>query len=136
MTALTAVLLYAGWTLLLPLFYAGARRVPLIAAGKMRADAWERGQPVIDPPLLVRLRNAHMNCAENLPAFAAVVFAALLLGKADVVDPLAGYVFYGRVAQSLVHASGTSTAQIALRGFLFAAQSTLIGYMLVVLLLR
>ena len=51
MTGFTAVLLYAIWTLLLPIFYA-SYRAPLILGGRKRADHWERGKPVDDPPLL------------------------------------------------------------------------------------
>jgi uncharacterized MAPEG superfamily protein len=135
MTAFTAVLLYAAWTLLLPVTYASIR-IPLIASGRKRADAWERGKPIDDPPLLMRGKNAHLNCVENFPVFAAVVLVAALLGKIAVVDPLAAYVLYARIAQSLVHISGTSLAQIALRGLFFGIQVALIAYMIFALLMR
>jgi len=135
MTAFTAVLVYAAWTLLLPTIYAGIR-VPLIASGKKRPDAWERGKPVDDPPLLLRMKNAHLNCTENFAVFAAVVCVAALLGKIAVVDSLAAYVLYARLAQSLVHISGTSLAQIALRGLFYAIQVVLIASMIVALLMH
>jgi uncharacterized MAPEG superfamily protein len=135
MSAFTAVLLYAAWTLLLPTIYASIR-VPLIASGKKRADAWERGKSVDDPPLLMRMKNAHLNCTENFAVFAAVVIVAALLGKMAVADLLAPYVLYARLVQGLVHISGTSFTQIALRGLFYAIQVALIAYMIISLLMH
>lgn len=134
MTAFTAVLLYAGWTLLLPVIYAGTLRTPLIATGRKRADHWERGKPNDDPPLLARAKNAHLNCTENFPVFAAIVFVAALTGKIAIADAVAGYVLFARVAQSVVHMLGTSLPLIALRGFFYATQVALMFWMIVKLL--
>ncbi len=90
MTAFTAVLIYAAWTLLLPIVYAGTIRVPSIASGRTRADHWERGKPNDDPAVLARMKNAHLNCTENFAVFAAIVVVAALLGKVAVVDAAAG----------------------------------------------
>ncbi|HEY6894561.1 MAG TPA: MAPEG family protein [Rhodanobacteraceae bacterium] len=130
MTAFTAVLLYAGWTLLLPVIYAGTLRTPLIATGRKRADHWERGKPNDDPPLLARAKNAHLNCTENFPVFAAIVFVAALTGKIAIADAVAGYVLFARVAQSVVHMLGTSLPLIALRGFFYATQVALMFWMI------
>jgi uncharacterized MAPEG superfamily protein len=130
MNAFTAVLLYAAWTLLLPLIYAGTIRVPSIAAGRKRADHWERGKPTDDPPVLARTKNAHLNCTENFPVFAAIVVVAALLGKIAVADALAGYVLVARVAQSIVHMLGTSLPLIALRGFFYFVQVVLMFWMI------
>jgi uncharacterized MAPEG superfamily protein len=134
MTAFTAVLLYAVWTLLLPIVYAGAIRVPMIAAGRKTADHWERGKANDDPPVLVRAKNAHLNCTENFPIFAAVVLVAALMGRTPVVDSLAAYVLYARLIQSLVHISGTSMPLIAIRGAFYFIQVVLILYMVAKLL--
>jgi|SRR6478752_3744333 len=130
MTAFTAVLLYAAWTLLLPIIYAGTIRVPSIASGRKRADHWERGKPNDDPALLARMKNAHLNCTENFAAFAAIVVVAALLGKIAVVDALAGYVLFARVAQSVVHMIGTSLPLIALRGLFYFVQVVLMFWMI------
>jgi uncharacterized MAPEG superfamily protein len=129
MNAFTAVLLYAAWTLLLPIAYA-AIRVPLIAAGRKRADNWERGKPNDDPAVLARAKNAHLNCIENFPVFAAVVLVAALIGKIAIADAVAAYVLYARVAQSIVHIIGTSLVLIALRGAFYFVQVVLIFYMI------
>lgn len=129
MSAFTAVLLYAAWTLLLPISYS-VIRVPLIASGRKKADSWERGKAVDDPPLLMRAKNAHLNCVENFPVFAAVVIVAALLGKIAVADAVAGYVLAARIAQSLAHLAGTSMPLIALRGFFHFLQIVTIFYMI------
>lgn len=134
MTAFTAVLLYAAWTLLLPIIYAGTVRVPSIASGRRRADHWERGKPNDDPAVLARMKNAHLNCVENFPVFAAIVVVAALLGKIAIADAVAGYVLYARIAQSVAHMIGTSLPLIALRGFFYAAQVGLMFWMIVRLL--
>jgi uncharacterized MAPEG superfamily protein len=130
MTAFTAVLLYAAWTLLLPIIYAGTIRVPAIAGGRKRADHWERGKPSDDPPMLVRAKHAHLNCTENFAVFAAVVVVAALLGKIAIADAVAAYILFARVAQGVVHMVGTSLPLIALRGLLYFVQVVLIFYVI------
>ena len=131
MTAFTAVLLYAAWTLLLPVIYAGTIRVPAIVRGRRRADHWERGKANDDPPALARMKNAHLNCTENFPVFAAIVVVAALLGKIAIADAVAGYVLYARIAQSVAHIIGTSLPLIALRGLFYAVQVVLMLWMIV-----
>ena len=133
MTGFTAVLLYAIWTLLLPVFYA-SYRAPLILGGRKRADHWERGKPVDDPPLLARAKSTHLNCTENFPVFAAVVCIAALLGKSAPIDALAAYVLYARIAQSVTHIIGTSTVLVLIRGIFYAIQIVLIFTMILTLL--
>ena len=133
MTGFTAVLLYGIWTLLLPVFYA-SYRAPLILGGRKRADHWERGKPVDDPPLLARAKSAHLNCTENFPVFAAAVCIAALLGKSAPIDALAAYVLYARIAQSVTHIIGTSTILVLIRGIFYAIQIVLIFTMILTLL--
>jgi len=128
MTAITALLLFAVWTLLLMFIYV-LPRVAKVMAGKKKANSWTRGQPTDDSPLLVRAQHAHMNCVENLPVFAAVVLAAYALGKAPVVDALAVWVLVLRVAQSTVHLISISHWMVFLRANLFVLQLLLILYM-------
>ena len=133
MTGFTAVLLYAVWTLLLPIVYA-SYRVPMIALGRRRADHWERGKPVDDLPILMRAKNAHLNCMENFPIFAAVVCIAALLGQSPIVDAVAAYVLYARIAQGVAHLIGTSWPLVLLRGAFYAIQVVLILYVIFALL--
>lgn len=129
MTGITALLLFAAWTLLLMFFYVGYR-VALVLAMKKQANAWTRGQPVEDPPFVVRAHHAHLNCVENLPIFAAIVLAAVALGKSPVVDAVAGIYLLARVAQSLVHLMSTSHWFVFLRANLFVVQVLLSFYMI------
>ncbi len=129
MIATTAVLYYAAWTLALALLYA-LPRVPQVLTGAKSADAWARGNAPVDPPILVRAHHAHLNALENFPVFAGVVAMALLMSRAPVVDALAAYVFYARVAQSLIHLVGTSFILVLIRATLFLTQVALVGFMI------
>ena len=129
MTAMVAVLLFAAWTLLLAMIYA-LPRVPPVLLFKKPADSWTRGKPNADPAILVRAQHAHLNALENLPVFAAIVAMAMLMNRADVVDPLAAYVLYARIGQSLVHLTGTSFIQVLLRATLYFAQVLLMAWMI------
>ena len=134
MTGITAVLLFAAWTLALMLTYV-FYRTGMVAAGRKRADSWTRGRETDDPGFVVRAQHAHMNCVENLPVFAAIVLAAYALGRPAVVDGLARYVLWARLAQSGVHLIGVSHALVFVRGSLFTIQVVLFLYMIWGLLL-
>lgn len=129
MTGLTALLLFAAWTLVLMFLYVGYR-VALVLAMKKKADSWMRGQPTDDPPFVTRAQHAHLNCVENLPVFAAIVLSAMALGKAPVVDGLAGWVLALRLAQSTVHLIGVSHWLVFIRANLFTLQALLFFYMI------
>ena len=51
------------------------------------------------------------------------------MGQLEVVNAVAAYVLYARVAQSLIHISGTSFIQVMARATCFLAQVVLIFYM-------
>ncbi len=129
MTAFTAVLFYIAWMLILAIAYAGPR-IPQGFLGIKPIDSWERDKPPTDPAFLQRAKSAHMNCVENFPLFAAVVIIAALMDKTGVSNQVAAYVLYARVAQGLVHISGTSFIQITLRASFYLVQVGLIFYML------
>ncbi|GAC1626567.1 MAG: MAPEG family protein [Nevskia sp.] len=126
---MTAVLLYAGWTLLLVLMYAFPR-VPQVLTGSKRADAWTRGLPSIDPGILVRANHAHANCVENFAIFAGVVVVAALMQKSAIVDALAAWVLYARVGQGVVHLIGISFVLVLIRATLFLVQVALILFII------
>lgn len=128
MTAYSAVLFYIIWMLVLTLVYAFPR-VPLALLGKKPIDSWERGKESPDPLFLQRAKSAHLNCIESFPLFAGVVAIAGLMGQLEVVNAVAAYVLYARVAQSLIHISGTSFIQVMARATCFLAQVVLIFYM-------
>lgn len=128
MTGLESVLGFALWVVFLTFFYA-LPRLPQILLGQKEGNAWGREKGETNSGLLMRAKHAHLNALEVLPAFAAVVFTAYLMDKADVVNTLAAYVLYARLGQSIVHMIGTSTPLVLVRANLFAAQLLLVGYM-------
>lgn len=133
MSPTTVVLLYAGWCLLLPLIYA-TYRVPKVLGGRKPADHWERGSDVDDPQVLVRMKNAHLNCLENFPIFLGIVAIAAFIDSLAAIAALAPWVLYLRVGQSLIHISGTSFVQILLRATLYIGQMLIMLYMIYALL--
>ena len=134
MTAFDAVLLYILWMIFLLLIYAGPR-IPQALVGAKPIDTWERNKAPTDPAFFQRAKGAHLNCIENLPLFAGVVVIAALMNQIAIADSIAAYVLYARVAQGVVHMSGTSFIQILLRATFFLIQVVLIGDVAVKLLM-
>ena len=129
MTGITALLLFTAWTLVLMFLYVGYR-VALVLMMKKQANSWTRGEPAADPAFVVRAHHAHLNCVENLPIFAAIVLAAVALGKSPVVDAVAGLYLLARIAQSVVHLISTSHWFVFLRANLFVVQVLLSFWMI------
>ena len=133
MTPLQALLGFTGWTLLLVatvLLYRGLRFVT-----GTPINNWPRGaKPATDPAFMRRLEDAHANCLENLPAFAVIVLAAVALDKTALIAPLAAWVLYARLGQSLAHLLGTSGPLVLLRATFWSAQLGLFFWMLALLL--
>ncbi|HVT36396.1 MAG TPA: MAPEG family protein [Nevskiaceae bacterium] len=129
MTGITALLLFAAWTLVLMFTYVNYR-VMLTLTGKKPANSWTRGVPNDDPPFVVRAQHAHYNCVENLPVFAAIVLAAAVLGKSAVVDAVACAYLGLRIAQSAVHLISTSATMVFIRAVLFTGQVLLSFWMI------
>jgi len=131
---LTALIGFAGWTVLLAtatLLY----RTGMVLARKRLANAWPRGTtPEGEPALMVRVRDAHLNCAENLPVFAAIVIVAGVADRLAATDQVALYVLAARVAQSFTHLLGTSHWHVFVRANFFAIQLGLYVYMILSLL--
>lgn len=117
-------------TLLLVVCFVGYR-VVLVLSLKVAANAWPRTGPVHqDPAFITRAQHAHLNCVENLPVVAAVVGLAFALGKLEALAPLA-MVFLGlRVAQSVTHLIGVSSALVFIRANFFLAQIGILFYWL------
>jgi uncharacterized MAPEG superfamily protein len=129
MTGLTALLLFAAWTLALMLAYVGYR-VMLTLTFKKKPNSWGRLEADTDPPLIQRAHHAHLNCVENLPVFAAIVLSAYFMNKAPVVDAVAMWVVYLRLAQSVTHLIGTTAMLVFIRANFFLLQALLYIYMI------
>ena len=129
MTGITALLLFAAWTLVLMFVYVGYR-VVLVLAMKKKADSWGRDDKNDDPALIIRAKHAHLNALENLPVFAAIVVAAVALDKAPVVDQVGMWVLAARLAQSTVHLIGVNHWLVFIRANFLLVQAALFAYMI------
>lgn len=129
MTGITALLWFTVWTLVLMLIYVGYR-VLLVLTLKKKANSWMRGQVSDDPPFITRAQHAHLNCLENLPIFAAIVLAGVALNKNAVVDQVAMFVLYARLAQSITHLIGVSHWLVFIRANFLVVQAALFGWMI------
>lgn len=127
MTGMTAVLGFALWTLVL-VFVSVNWRVLEVLRGK-GMNSWGRDDGIAVPELVKRMQHAHLNCLENLPIFAVLVFAAAFMGKSAIVDSLACYVLAARIAQSLVHLIGTSAGLVFVRATFYVVQVLIFFYM-------
>ncbi|UXI66892.1 MAPEG family protein [Tahibacter amnicola] len=129
MTPIQALLYFVAWTLLLVIvvfLYRGTR----FLAGTPITN-WPRGERETgDAPIIRRVSDAHANCVENLPLFAAIVLGAAAMGRLDAIQALAPFVVYARVGQSLVHVSGISGPQVFVRAGFWLAQVGLFVAML------
>lgn len=120
MTGIMAVLGFALWTLLL-VFISVNWRVIEVLRGKAM-NSWGRNDGIARPAIVMRMEHAHLNCLENLPIFAVLVFSAYFLNKQAAVDGLAFYVLYARVAQSVTHLIGTTATLVFVRATFYVLQ--------------
>ena len=80
-----------------------------------------------------RLNRAYLNCTETLPAFVAVVGAAILLGVSPYwVNVLASIALVARIIMLIVHVRGMGGPNMSLRTFAYVggwAPMLIIGLM-------
>jgi len=120
MTGMTALLLFAAWTLLLMLGYVTYRTTMVLRGSS--AATWTRGSGYDVPGLVKRIENAHANCVENLPVYGAIVLGAYVLGKPGVVDATALYFLAARLGQSIVHIVGVNHVLVLVRATFYTIQ--------------
>lgn len=130
MAAYHALLGFAGWTLLLVLLVFAYRGFKFLTGTPI--NSWPRGvKSEADIPFVIRVADAHANCLENLVVFAVIVLAAgQLPGKLELIAPVAPYVLYARIGQSLAHLSGTGKINVFIRASFWAVQLGLFFFML------
>lgn len=119
-TTLTALVGFTAWYLLLNVAMA-VFRVRLILSGAKAPNSFATDGSDL-PGLGQRLTRARDNCFETLPVFIALAFAASAMGRFDVTDPLAMWVVYARIGQSVTHVASTSVNAVRVRAALFFAQ--------------
>lgn len=127
-----AVTGFAAWTIFLLVLVVVMRTITTAATGKP-LNAYSPGGEDLSP-LGQRITRAHLNCAENLPIFAAVILGAAASDQLGVTDGLAMWVLYARIAQSVVHVISTAPVMVTIRGTLLLVQLGLQGWMIYQLL--
>jgi len=123
---LTALSLFAGWTVIL-VFVLANYRVSLALRGERAVNAFLPDGTDL-PGFGLRLTRAHLNCLEFLPVFGAVVLAAVASDRLSVTDPLAMIVLYARIGQSIVHIASVAMAAVMVRATLFVVQLAITLY--------
>ena len=119
-TTATALIGFAGWFVLLSIGLA-VYRVALVLGGAKQANTFATDGSDLGG-FAQRLTRARDNCFETLPLFAALAVGAHITGRLDVTDPLAMWVLYFRVAQSVTHLASTSVPAVTIRANLFFVQ--------------
>jgi uncharacterized MAPEG superfamily protein len=128
----TALLGFAAWYLLLT-FALGFFRSGLVLSGKKAANTFATDGSDVSA-FGRRLNRARDNCFETLPLFVALALAALISNRIAAINPLAMYVLYARVGQSLTHLVSTSVMAINVRFFFFIVQIVIYAIWVVELL--
>ena len=116
-----ALLGFAVWTLLVLFGTVGVYRWSRILTGRVRISEWQPDRPQ-GSDWYRRAMRAHMNCVENLPVFATIVFCATAAGADNrLLDLLAGAILVARICQTTVHLAFTPSdfAASARFGFFF-----------------
>jgi uncharacterized MAPEG superfamily protein len=117
---LTALLGFAAWYVLLTISL-GLYRIGIILRGQKAPNTFAvDGSDIGD--FGRRFTRARDNCYETLPVFAAIALVAHLSGRPEVTNPLAMWVLYARLGQSVTHLASTSVPAVMLRANLFFAQ--------------
>jgi len=121
-----ALIAYAAWFIVLTLVM-GFYRISVVLTGEkavntFAVDGSDHG------PLGFRLTRARDNCYETLPAFAAIVLGAFIVGRFDITDPQAMWVLYARLAQSVMHIVSTSVVAVWVRATFFSVQMLIYLY--------
>ena len=130
MTALLALMGFAGWTLLLVAGVFVYRGVRFLSGTPI--NHWPRSaKPTDDAPFARRIEDAHANCLENLPIFAVIVLVAVSLGRLEVINVLAPCVLYARIGQTAAHLSGVGQLNVLVRATFWAMQLVLFVWMIV-----
>jgi uncharacterized MAPEG superfamily protein len=131
--SITALIFYALWVLALVLMVA-ADRVLTVLKGEGKITSFTPGAPHGSDSYW-RLNRAHINAAENLAIFAAVVLSGWAIGLETVnFNRLAVIVVCARVVQSFIHILSGAAWAIYLRFAAFAVQIFCVVSMAVLIL--
>jgi uncharacterized MAPEG superfamily protein len=116
-----ALVFYALWAIALALMV-GADRVLMVMRGQAAITSFTPGAPHGSDSYW-RINRAHINTAENLAIFAAIVLAGWVAGMESApFNRLAVIVVVARVIQSAIHIASGSPMAINLRFAAFGVQ--------------
>lgn len=131
-TPLLCLLFFAGWTLLIVFGLVAPYRVINVLRGKARPNTFTPGVPH-GPDWYQRVMRAHVNCAENLPIFGAVVVVGHLVGLRDGTFATLAMIYCGaRVGQTLAHVVSGRSLAVNVRFTFFLVQIVVIVTMVVI----
>ena len=122
---LTALAGFAAWYVVLTIVM-GLFRMGRIVGGKAVNSFAVSGSDL--PGLGERLTRARDNCYETLPIFIALAVVAYATNQLAITDPLAMWVLYARIGQSLTHIISTSVPAVLVRANLFFLQMLIYLY--------
>jgi uncharacterized MAPEG superfamily protein len=123
---LTALAGFAAWYVVLTILMGLFRVSTMVTAGKAANSFAVNGSDL--PGFGQRVTRARDNCYETLPIFAAIVLVAYATNQLGVTDPLAMWVLWARIGQSLTHMISTSVPAVLVRANLFFAQMLIYLY--------
>jgi hypothetical protein len=116
-----ALIFYALWTIALVLMV-GADRVLQVIEGNAKVNSFTPGTPHGSDSYW-RINRAHINAAENLAIFAAIVLSGWVAGmETTLFNQLAVIVVVARVIQSFIHIMSGSVLAVNLRFTAFGVQ--------------
>jgi uncharacterized MAPEG superfamily protein len=119
--SIVALVLFALWTIALVLMV-GIERVVLVTRGHIKTGDITPGAPHGNAAYW-RMNRAHVNAAENLAIFAAIVLAGYAAGQESAMfNLLAMVVLAARIVQSLIHIVSGSSLAVSLRFTAFGVQ--------------
>lgn len=111
---------FIAWTLAL-LVLMEAIRSKMVVTREVPANGFNPENSNLSP-FMQRLARAHANCLEGLPVFGGLMLVAVVAGRPEVTDPLAGVLLGARVVQSVIHLVSLSPAAVTARFLAFAVQ--------------
>lgn len=110
---------FAVWTLLVLFGTIGVYRWSRILTGRVPISEW-RADVAQGGEWYRRAMRAHLNCIENLPVLAAIVFCVTVAGAhGALLNMLALAVLVGRVCQTTVHLAFVQSNFVASVRFAF-----------------
>ena len=116
----TAMVGFGVWFVLLTFALAFLRVYISLSSGKSLNSFSPDGSDT--PGLGQRLTRARDNCYENAGVVAAIAGGAFVAGRLDVTDPLAMYLLYARIGQSLTHIASVSVPAVLVRATFYTVQ--------------